>query len=223
MAGEEQGPEPQGYVSIINVANGVTVLRFPLMMLVIWLLYQGGATGKMAAVGLIALLMFMDTLDGAVARWRKETTLLGSALDIATDRAVEIVMWVVFAHLGLVSILVPLVVIIRGALVDSIRDVGAQRGISAHAMMRTRAGKWIVASPVMRTGYALVKILAFLALALTLALQARGSDWTSVHQVATAASWAALVLCLVRGIPVVVEAPKFIRSLERGEAGSARQ
>jgi hypothetical protein len=90
-------------------------------------------------------------------------------------------------------------------------------------MMRTRAGKWIVASPVMRTGYALVKILAFLALALTLALQARGSDWTSVHQVATAASWAALVLCLVRGIPVVVEAPKFIRSLERGEAGSARQ
>jgi len=221
MASAALGPDRPGYVSIMNVANGVTVLRFPLMILVIWLLYQGSTTGKVAAVGLVALLMFMDTLDGAVARWRQETTLLGSALDIATDRAVEIVLWVVYAHLGLVSILVPLIVIIRGALVDSIRDVGAQRGISAHAMMRTRPGRWIVASPVMRTGYALVKIAAFLALALTLALQSGGKPWTGVHQFATWASWLAVALCLVRGIPVVVEAPAFIRSLERKQAGLA--
>jgi CDP-diacylglycerol--glycerol-3-phosphate 3-phosphatidyltransferase len=164
--------------------------------------------------------MLMDTLDGAVARWRGETTLLGSALDIATDRAVEIDLWVVYAHLGLVSIAVPLIVMIRGALVDSIRDVGAQRGISAHAMMRTRAGRWLVASPVMRTGYALVKIFAFLALTFTLGLQARGDAWTGVHQVATIATWAAVALCLARGLPVVVEAPAFIRSLEREAGGS---
>lgn len=212
MADTERA-EP-GYVSILTVANGVTILRFPLLILVIWLLYQGGPAGQLAAVGLIAILMFMDTLDGMVARWRRETSLLGGALDIATDRAVEIVLWVVFAHLGLISILVPLIVIIRGALVDSIRDVGAQRGISAHAMMRTGIGRWLVASPVMRTSYALAKIVAFLALALSMAT----TDATrgAVTQVAMSATWVSVVLCLVRGIPVVVEAPAFIRSLERG-------
>lgn len=220
MAGGAGSSTDQGYVSIVTVANGVTVLRFPLLILVIWLMYQGSAALTMAAVGLLGLLMLMDTIDGAVARWRGETSLMGSALDIATDRAVEIVMWVVFAHLGLISIVVPLIVIIRGALVDSIRDVGAQRGISAHDMMRTGPGRWLVASAVMRTGYAVVKITAFLTLALTVALQASGSGWALVYQVATVATWAAVALCLVRGIPVVVEAPAFIRSLERTERGS---
>lgn len=214
MTGTTGSSTDQGYVSIVTVANGVTVLRFPLLILVVWLLYQGSAALKMAAVGLLGLLMLMDTIDGAVARWRGETSLMGSALDIATDRAVEIVMWVVYAHLGLISIVVPLIVMIRGALVDSIRDVGAQRGISAHDMMRTGLGRWLVASPVMRTGYAVVKIGAFLALALTVALQA-GGGWSTVYQAATVMTWAAVVLCLVRGIPVVVEAPAFIRSLER--------
>ena len=220
MAGGAGSSTDQGYVSIVTVANGVTILQFPLLILVVWLLYQGSAALKMAAVGLLGLLMLMDTIDGAVARWRGETSLMGSALDIATDRAVEIVMWVVFAHLGLISIVVPLIVMIRGALVDSIRDVGAQRGISAHDMMRTGLGRWLVASAVMRTGYAVVKIGAFLALALTVALQAGGGGWSAVYQAATVMTWAAVVLCLVRGIPVVVEAPAFIRSLERTERGS---
>lgn len=215
MTGASGSPSDQGYVSIINVANGVTILRFPLLILVVWLLYQGTAALKMAAVALLGLLMLMDTIDGAVARWRGETSLMGSALDIATDRAVEVVMWVVFAHLGLISIVVPLIVMIRGALVDSIRDVGAQRGISAHDMMRTGPGRWLVASPVMRTGYAVVKISAFLLLALTVALQASGDGWPAVYHAATVTTWAAVVLCLLRGIPVVVEAPAFIRSLER--------
>jgi CDP-diacylglycerol---glycerol-3-phosphate 3-phosphatidyltransferase len=219
MAGEVGSPNEQGYISIFNVANAVTILRFPLLILVVWLLYQGSAALKMAAVGLLGLLMLMDTIDGAVARWRQETSLMGSALDIATDRAVEIVMWVVYAHLGLISIVVPLIVMIRGALVDSIRDVGAQRGISAHDMMRTGLGRWLVASPVMRTGYAVVKITAFLTLALTVALQAGGGGWAAVYHVAIVTTWAAVVLCLVRGIPVVVEAPAFIRSLERGQHG----
>lgn len=204
-----------GYVSILTVANGVTMLRFPLLVVVCWLLYQDSAVLLFTATGLISLLMLMDTLDGAVARWRRETSLLGGALDIATDRAVEIVLWVVYAHLDLVPVVVPLVIIIRGALVDSIRDLGAQRGISAHAMMRTRPGRWLVASPVMRTGYALVKITAFLALAMVLAFEAGGLAAGLMRRAAETATWLTVVLCLARGIPVVVEAPAFIRALER--------
>ncbi|MCA0269008.1 MAG: hypothetical protein LCH53_07300 [Bacteroidetes bacterium] len=39
-----------------------------------------------------------------VARKLGEASLLGSVLDIASDRIVEAVRWVVFAHLGLIPI-----------------------------------------------------------------------------------------------------------------------
>lgn len=215
MAGENSVSYRQKESSYINTANTITVLRFPLLILVVWLLYQGNSTGKAVAVGLTVLLILMDTLDGVVARRRHQATLLGSALDIATDRAVEIVLWVVYAHLMLISIAIPLVVIIRGMLTDSIRSVALQHGISAHAMMRSRLGKWLVASPPMRTGYALVKITAFVTLALTLALQASDVAWAGVYRVAEIASWLAVLICLARGLPVLLEAPAFFQSLEQ--------
>lgn len=215
MAGENSIRYRQQQTHYINAANSITILRYPLLILIVWLLYAGDSAGRSVAVPLVALLIFMDTLDGIVARRRGETTLLGSALDIATDRAVEIVLWVVYAHLTLIPVFIPLVVIVRGALTDSIRNIAVQHGISAHAMMRTRLGKWLVASPPMRTGYALVKIFAFVTLALTLALQSSGAPWLGVYQDAVIASWLAVVICLARGLPVILEAPSFFQSLEK--------
>lgn len=198
----------------VNLANLITIARFPLLIVVVFLLYSGDASDRMTAVVLTALLIFMDTLDGVVARWRQETTLLGSTLDIATDRAVEIVLWVVYAHLKLIPVFIPLIVIVRGTLTDSIRNVAVQHGISAHNMMRSRLGKWLVASPPMRTGYAIVKLTAFVTLAATLALQSNRMVWSDVYQVGLIASWAAVMICIARGLPVLLEAPSFFHTLE---------
>lgn len=198
----------------INLANLITIARFPLLIVVVFLLYSGDASDRMTAVALTTLLIFMDTLDGVVARWRQETTLLGSTLDIATDRAVEIVLWVVYAHLKLIPVFIPLIVIVRGTLTDSIRNVAVQHGISAHNMMRSRLGKWLVASPPMRTGYAIVKLTAFVTLAATLALQSNRMVWSDVYQVGLIASWAAVMICIARGLPVLLEAPGFFHTLE---------
>ncbi len=45
----------------MNLANLITVLRFPLLLLVVALLYLGGAAGQFIDVGLIALLILMDS------------------------------------------------------------------------------------------------------------------------------------------------------------------
>lgn len=195
-----------------SLANTITILRFPLLAAVVTLLYQQSDSLRLAAVLLIAVLMFMDTLDGVVARRRHEESLMGSALDIAADRAVEIVLWVVFAHLRLIPVIIPLVVIIRGTLTDSIRAVAAQRGLSAHRMMSSSIGKWLVASPPMRTGYSLVKIVAFLTLAWS--LQGGGAAWTqAAYETGLYAAWLAMVLCIVRGLPVLWEAQSILRPL----------
>ena len=54
----------------MNLANLITMLRFPLLLLVVALLYVGGSVGQLVDVGLIALLILMDSLDGDTKqRW----------------------------------------------------------------------------------------------------------------------------------------------------------
>lgn len=199
----------------MNIANLITVLRFPLLIVVVALLYFGGALGQLITALLIVALISMDSLDGFIARHRREQTLIGSALDIAADRAVEIVLWVAYAHLGLIPVLIPLTVVIRGALTDSIRNVALQRGQSAHSMMRSTWGRWLVASNTMRSVYAVAKAAAFTLLALALGLKTGGyAIWHGTWIAASALSWLSLALCLVRGLPVVIEAPALFKSAE---------
>ncbi len=171
------------------------------------MLYAGDVWGRFLAVPGVLLLIVMDAIDGIVARRRNETSLLGSVLDIAADRAVEITLWVVFANLALIPIAIPIIFIIRGALTDSVREVGYAGGKTAHAQMSSDWGYWIVAGRPMRAGYGLVKAAAFMTLALTLALQTIQSPlYEPSLLVALVLSWASTVLCIVRGVPVVMEA-----------------
>ncbi len=205
-----------GKGSAVNLANAITLLRFPLLLLVVALLYFGGPAAQWVDVGLIALLILMDTLDGVVARGLKQTTLVGSMLDVAADRAVEIVLWVTFAHLRLISLAIPVIVIVRGSLTDSIREVALQAGESPHGMMRGRLKRWLVASPPMRSGYALVKLLAFTTLALAAGLRSADvSGWSAVGAVGVSAAWLATALCLARGLPVILDAGHLFRAPER--------
>ena len=199
----------------MNVANLITMLRFPLLVVIVLLLYSGGTVGPLIGAPLIVALILMDSLDGIVARRRDEQTLIGGALDIAADRAVEIVLWVAYAQLRLILVAIPLTVVIRGALVDSIRNVALQHGQSAHSMMRSSWGRWLVNSGAMRTSYGVAKAVAFTLLALALGLRTGGhAAWYSVWTVASAVSWVAVVLCIVRGLPVLIEVRRLFQSAE---------
>ena len=197
----------------MNIANMITVLRFPLLVLIVLLLYFGGTMGQLLAAPSIVVLILMDSLDGIVARRRNEQTLIGGALDIAADRAVEIVLWVAFAQLRLILVAIPMTVVIRGALTDSIRNVALQHGQSAHSMMRSAWGRWLVTSGAMRTSYAVAKTVAFTLLAWALGLRTGGdAAWYNVWLVASVASWVAVAICIVRGLPVLIEARRLFRS-----------
>jgi CDP-diacylglycerol--glycerol-3-phosphate 3-phosphatidyltransferase len=191
------------------LANIVTLSRIPVLLLIIFLLYQPAATPRLIAAPLIILLIMMDSFDGAIARSRGETSVLGSVLDIAADRAVEYMMWVVFAHLGLISIIFPLIVLLRGTFVDAVRAVAPSKGLSPFEMMRSPVGRFLVKSPWMRTPFAVAKAVAFFFLALTHGLAAAGSPaLATINIVAQVCAWVALLLCLLRGIPVLIEAPR---------------
>jgi CDP-diacylglycerol--glycerol-3-phosphate 3-phosphatidyltransferase len=202
------------------MANTITLARIPLLVGVVLLLYLGSPMVQLFAAFLVLVLILMDTLDGIVARRRQEAGLLGSKLDIAVDRIVELVMWVVYAHLGLISVAIPIIVIIRGGLVDTVRSFSLMWGETSFGMMQTKWGRRLVASGFMRSLYGFAKAAAFCMLALALGLQGlwvgtpRAGWAEAVWTIAVVLSWIATALCVIRGLPVLVEARTLLRDLD---------
>jgi len=190
----------------MTIANLITVLRFPLLFGYVALLYFGNATAQLWAVPLIIGIILLDTVDGVVARARGEVSLLGSVLDIATDRTLEIILWVVFAHLGLIPIIIPLIVITRGTTVDAIRAVGMSTGLPPFEQVRSPISRFLVSTPIMRSSYGIIKAFAFAFLTLTLGLTTQGAPSAeNVHLVARILSWLAVSITIARGLPVLIE------------------
>jgi len=194
------------------MANLITISRFPLLIAIIIMQYASSPGARLISVALIVLLILMDMFDGMIARKRHEESLLGSVLDIMTDRSVELVMWIVFGHLGLVPIVIPIIFVLRGTIVDALRSVSVSEGTAPFKAMKSKLGRFLVGSPWMRSPYGVFKAIAFAGLALTHALAAyaaRGQVSTALvgysRTLFNVVSWIATAYCLVRGVPVVIE------------------
>jgi CDP-diacylglycerol--glycerol-3-phosphate 3-phosphatidyltransferase len=193
------------------MANLVTLSRLLLLLLVVWLFYQPLTLWSFASFFLIAFIFVSDGLDGYIARRRNETSLFGALFDIAGDRITELTLWIVATDTDLVPIWVPLVFIIRGVIVDTIRSSNAvAEGVAPFALMRSALGKFIVAGKFVRALYAVAKAAAFAGLSLLAPFPALLPDlWGQVGELVTALTYffvyLSVVLCIARGLPVMAE------------------
>lgn len=205
------------------LANRITVSRFPVLVAYVLILYLAPPGWRLAAVALLFVGLLLDTVDGLVARRSGQTSLIGSVLDIAADRTYELVLWVCFADLRLISVAIPLIVIMRTTLTDALRAIGVAQGQAPFSQHQTRLGKFLVASGFMRGIYSVSKITAFLSLAAAEALSgfgpatAVGKAAAPILEVAQVIAWIAVVMCVLRGMPVIVGA---MRRYWRGSPAS---
>jgi CDP-diacylglycerol--glycerol-3-phosphate 3-phosphatidyltransferase len=182
-----------------------------LLIAVVAIAYLPPSWPHLLAVALLILVFVSDGLDGYVARKRNEESLFGAMFDIAGDRIVELTMWIVLADLEIVPVWVPLVFVIRGTIVDTIRAVQAtSRQQSPFAMMKAPLGRWLVAGGFMRGFYAVLKAWVFCWLLLLQPLPVLVPDfwrqWSTMMTAVGAASvYLTVVVCLLRGLPVVAE------------------
>ncbi|MDH3228525.1 MAG: CDP-alcohol phosphatidyltransferase family protein [Alphaproteobacteria bacterium] len=193
------------------MANLVTLGRLILLFALVGMVYWALPAWQLWNLPLLVLIMLMDALDGLIARAFGESSLFGATFDIAADRIVETVLWVVLGHIGLVPIWAAIVFILRGNIVDAIRNsAAASEGVAPFEMMQSSTGRFLVGGRFMRGLYNTVKMATF-GLALLLqplpALYPRfweGAGGPAGH-VLTVLVWISVVLCLVRGAPVVIE------------------
>jgi CDP-diacylglycerol--glycerol-3-phosphate 3-phosphatidyltransferase len=186
------------------------------MIALVVMLYVGRPGLVLGCVPFLILIILMDSLDGNLARRRGETSLLGSALDIAADRTLEFSLWVVFSNLGLISVAVPLIVIVRGVLVDAVRAVGIGQGIPPFNQVSNPISRFLVSSKAMRSIYSFAKALAFNVLIINLALRELNHPWNGwVHTVALVLTWLAVVICVGRGVPVLASGAALLNRSDR--------
>jgi phosphatidylglycerophosphate synthase len=191
-------------------ANLITLARFPILLASLMLLSHGGPVSALAGVALVLTGLLLDTVDGIVARRLGQTSLLGSVLDIAADRTWELALWVFFADRDLVPVAIPLIVLARTSLTDGLRAVGVRDGVVPFAQHRSALGRFLVASPWMRTAYATAKLIAFCGLGTALACSsfpAGSAPWGLVGTMTSAlqaVAWVTVALCVLRGVPVIV-------------------
>jgi CDP-diacylglycerol--glycerol-3-phosphate 3-phosphatidyltransferase len=193
------------------MANLVTLARLLLLLVAVWLFYVPPTAWALANFFLIALIFVSDGIDGYIARKRNETSLFGAMFDIAGDRIVELTLWIVAADIDLVPIWVPLVFIMRGVIVDTIRSSkSVAEGVAPFAVMRSSIGKFIVAGKFVRIFYAVAKAAAFAGLTLQRPMPVvMPTVWDSVGWLLTGLTYffvyLSVALCIARGLPVIAE------------------
>lgn len=209
------------------MANAITIGRLVLLYLVIWLIYTG-SVGVIAACMILLMVVFAgDGIDGWVARKQGTTSTFGAVFDIAGDRMVENSLWIIFAHLDLIPVWVPLLVLGRGFIVDGLRSISLSEGMTAFGeknMMRSAFTQWLTAGRFMRALFGYVKAAGFVFLTGLVAWELRDTSDTLLGAMYGAQwfrwfgwtlVWGAVVLTVVRGLPVLWDAIPYMRELDR--------
>ena len=211
------------------MANLITLSRLILLMVVVAVAYQPASWWQLLNVPLLILVFVTDGLDGYVARRRNEASLFGAMFDITGDRIVEITMWIILSDLDVVPIWVPLVFVIRGIVVDTIRaSQASSHRQSPFSMMESPLGKWLVAGKFMRIFYAVLKATTFCWLLLIMPLPALMPDiWDEwgrwLTTIGLTLTYLSVLICLVRGLPVIVEFVYSERDAILGTLGGHKQ
>lgn len=165
------------------------------------------------AFGLTIVTVWLDGVDGFVARWLKESSTFGAVLDILCDRIVEMIFWIGFLSLGWVHVAVPLVFMIRGIAVDGLRAMALEQGMTAfgsNSMMQSQWGVALVSSRASRWLYAVCKAVVFALLVLVHHPDLQGCHcMPSLYAVTHGLVWFTVAFCVIRGLPVLIESRRF--------------
>lgn len=199
------------------MANFITIFRVFLMFIGVYLIldFQDNSTAYIWALILTILAFALDGLDGYVARKFHEESKFGALLDIMSDRIVENTYWIVFAVMSWLPVWFPLVAITRGFVTDTIRSAAMEKGLTPFGMQKNPVCKWITGSKFMRITYAVAKVAAFIVIIASKIpyLEAFSGP---MYRFGYWLALIAIVFCVVRGLPVIIEA-KYVVGDNNGE------
>ncbi len=198
-------------------ANIITLGRILLVFGVI-VLYQLNFYMRLLAVLLTILVIYLDSLDGYVARKLGVASDFGALFDITGDRIVEHIYIIFYTAMGLITFWVPVIFITRSFLVDTLRSVAYSREgktpFGRKSMMKSHITYFLTASRFSRAVYGASKVVVFVLLGIILAFQKglqEGINWipenllSDIYLATLILVWIMVAFNLIRGIPVLID------------------
>lgn len=197
------------------MANIISILRIFIVFFAVGLLtYRQSTSAYLISFVLTVLAFLMDGLDGYVARKLNETSKLGAVLDIMGDRIAEYAYWIMFAYLGYIPIIFPLIVVTRGVVTDSLRSVALEQGLipfGKGSMLDDKVAQWICGGKPIKIGYAVAKAMAFSLLILAYTPSFPKISAFPIMLIGAVMAEISILLCILRAIPVILESRKFFK------------
>lgn len=203
-------------------ANIITLGRIGLTFLAV-ILFQMGFRCRLGAVALTVFIIYLDALDGYVARKLGVASDFGAIFDIAGDRIVEHIFLIFYTAMGVTSFWVPIIFVTRSFLVDTLRSVSFSKEgktpFGKESMMKSKITRFLTASRFSRAFYGVVKTLTFVFLGLVLTFQkgyAQGIKWFSysifakIVFVTQITVWITVLFNLIRGLPVLWDGRRYL-------------
>lgn len=195
------------------LANAITLFRLFITFVVI-AIFRLNPYIDIACIITILIIFILDSVDGIVARKQNQTSTFGAVFDIAADRIIENVFWIYFAVIDLIPLWMPIAVVTRGILTDSVRSIALTEGKTAFEMMSTAWARALTSSRFSRGTYGLVKMLTFLFLPTVYVLKDFGGNNPIIltfSLVATILAYISVTMCLIRGFPVLIDGWDYVR------------
>lgn len=194
------------------MANLISLFRVILAFyLLVMLQYEVTPYFYWTAVGLTLAVILLDALDGWVARKFNEASKVGSIIDILGDRIVENAYWIVFACYGWIGMWVPLIVMTRSFVCDTLRGLAFAEGCTAFgedSMVKSAIGRFLTASRFSRAVYGGAKVVAFMTVIICHVPEFEAPNW--LIAVTNLSVYLTVIFCVLRGLPVVKAGKKYL-------------
>lgn len=193
------------------MANLISLFRVVLAFyLLIMLGYETTPLFYKTAVGLTLAVILLDAFDGWVARKFNEVSKIGSIIDILGDRIVENAYWIAFAVYGWIPLWIPLVVMTRSFVTDTIRGIAFADGCTAFgddSMVQSPLGRFLTASRFSRAVYGGAKVFAFVTVIACHIPTFDAPNWLVVLK--DVSVYLTVIFCVLRALPVISAGKKY--------------
>src|SRR5208283_1437421 len=132
---------------MMNRADAITLFRTALVFVIVYMVLA--KISEWVIIPTMAVMFGLDWVNGYIAkldiRRGRKPSWYGPRLDVAGDRITEYALWMLFAFLGIVPLIILLLVVVRHSFADAL--MGA-RGTSSK--MKTKMAKVLYASDLHR-------------------------------------------------------------------------